>query len=125
MTKRHTAMQQILRRSKFIAIMMTVMLLALTDGRSAWAAGEDSSFISADTVVIGCTAGGGAAAFAAVLPLMTTAFGGVGVAITPAVVVAWTGIGCAVGVVSGAIAIGTAWGLETWNEMRGYPASAP
>lgn len=91
--------------------------LASADVRPAHAQSE-GSFISADTVVIGCTAGGGASAFAAVLPLMTTAFGGVGTAITPAVVAAWTGIGCAVGIVSGLIAIGTAWGMETWREGR-------
>ncbi len=103
---------------------LTLSLVMLIPPTARAAEGE-SSFISADTLIIGCTAGGGASAFAAVLPLMTTAFGGVGVAITPAVVGAWTAIGCAVGIVSGGIAVGTAWGMETWNEMRGYPASAP
>lgn len=107
-----------------LCVALTLSLVVLTPSAARAAEGE-SSFISADTLIIGCTAGGGASAFAAVLPLMTTAFGGVGVAITPGVVAAWTGIGCAVGIVSGGIAVGTAWAMETWNEMRGYPASAP
>jgi len=104
------------------AIILTGLLMFSASVTPALAQGEAAgdSFISADTVVIGCTAGGGASAFAAVLPLMTTAFGGVGTVITPAVVAAWTGIGCAVGVVSGLIAIGTAWGMETWRETVGY-----
>lgn len=99
------------------------MALSVGVRSPAFASEDGSSFISADTVVIGCTAGGGASAFAAVVPMMTTAFGGA--IVTPAIVAAWTGIGCAVGIVSGLIAIGTAWGFETWNEMQGHPATRP
>jgi hypothetical protein len=118
------AQHGVYRLRNLLCVALTLSLIMLTPPVARAAEGE-SSFISADTLIIGCTAGGGASAFAAVLPLMTTAFGGVGVAITPAVVAAWTAIGCAVGIVSGGIAVGTAWGMETWNEMQGHSASAP
>ena len=119
------AVQRASRYFKSLTIAALILGLCGFWSAPARASGGESSFISADTLIIGCTAGGGASAFAAVLPLMTTAFGGVGVAITPGVVAAWTGIGCAVGIVSGGIAVGTAWAMETWNEMQGRPASAP
>lgn len=105
-----------LRRTLITAGVLGLLLSGLASTPARAQHGGDDGFISADTVIIGCTAGGGASAFAAVLPLLTTAFGGAGVAVTPVVVGAWTGIGCAVGVVSGIIAIGTAWGMETWKE---------
>lgn len=111
-----------LRFSVLTVVIGLVFAMAASPARAQ--NGAESSFISADTVIIGCTAGGGASAFAAVLPLMTTAFGGAGVVVTPLVVGAWTGIGCAVGVVSGLIAIGTAWGMETLNQSAGADDAA-
>ncbi|NYZ11845.1 hypothetical protein HL658_04730 [Azospirillum sp. RWY-5-1] len=109
-------MRNSVRRFSVLTVVIGLLLAGATASPAHAQNGGESSFISADTVIIGCTAGGGASAFAAVLPLLTTAFGGAGVLVTPAVVGAWTGIGCAVGVVSGLIAIGTAWGMETWNQ---------
>lgn len=104
-----------LRRTSILGALLGLLLAGAVVSPAHAQHGGESGFISADTVIIGCTAGGGASAFAAVLPLLTTAFGGAGVVVTPVVVGAWTGIGCAVGVVSGLIAIGTAWGMEALN----------
>ncbi len=70
-------------------------------------------FISAGTIIIGCTAGAAAGGLAAGLPI--TAAIATGAAVVPA---AWafmtsiTILGCVVGAASSGVAIGTAWLLE-------------
>jgi len=102
-------MKRIIKSSLLSLALATVSLAPLS-------AQAESDFISPGTVLIGCTAGGGASAFAAVLPVFIAVTGGTGAIVTPGIVAAWTGIGCAVGVVSGLVAIGTAWATELRNE---------
>lgn len=80
------------------------------------AAGRNDGFISIDTVIIGCTAGAAAGALAIALPVLTVASSGVGLPASASAIIGTAGIGCAVGVVSGLAAIGTAWGL---NKLSG------
>jgi len=74
-------------------------------------------FISIDTVVIGCTAGAAAGALAIALPVITVASSGIGLPASASAIISTAGIGCAVGVVSGLAAIGTAWGLNLVNSF--------
>ena len=74
-------------------------------------------FISVDTVIIGCTAGAAAGALAIALPVLTVASGGIGLPASVSAIFSTAGIGCAVGVVSGLAAIGTAWGLNVINRL--------
>ena len=74
-------------------------------------------FISIDTVVIGCTAGAAAGALAIALPVITVASSGIGLPASASAIIITAGIGCAVGVVSGLAAIGTAWGLNLVNSF--------
>jgi hypothetical protein len=74
-------------------------------------------FISIDTVIIGCTAGAAAGALAIALPVLTVASGGIGLPASVSAILSTAGIGCAVGVVSGLAAIGTAWGLNVINRL--------
>ena len=78
---------------------------------------QGDSFISVDTVVIGCTAGAAAGALAIALPVLTVASSGIGLPASASAIVSTAGIGCAVGVVSGLAAIGTAWGLNILNSL--------
>ncbi len=73
---------------------------------------RNDGFISFDTVIIGCTAGAAAGALAIALPVLTVASSGIGLPASASAVISTAGIGCAVGVVSGLAAIGTAWGLN-------------
>ena len=73
-------------------------------------------FISVDTVIIGCTAGAAAGALAIALPVLTVASSGIGLLASASAILSTAGIGCAVGVVSGLAAIGTAWGLNQINQ---------
>ena len=78
---------------------------------------QSDNFISVDTVVIGCTAGAAAGALAIALPVLTVASSGIGLPASASAIVSTAGIGCAVGVVSGLAAIGTAWGLNLLNSL--------
>ncbi len=82
-------------------------------------ANRGDGFISIDTVVIGCTAGAAAGALAIALPVMTVASSGIGLPASASAIISTAGIGCAVGVVSGLAAIGTAWGLNLMNSGSG------
>ena len=79
--------------------------------------GRGDGFISVDTVVIGCTAGAAAGALAIALPVLTVASSGIGLPASASAIISTAGIGCAVGVVSGLAAIGTAWGLNLMNSF--------
>jgi hypothetical protein len=78
--------------------------------------GPSDGFISVDTVIIGCTAGAAAGALAIALPVLTVASSGIGLPASASAILSTAGIGCAVGVVSGLAAIGTAWGLNLINQ---------
>ncbi|MEI6558146.1 MAG: hypothetical protein WCO00_07035 [Rhodospirillaceae bacterium] len=80
-------------------------------------AGRNDGFISFDTVIIGCTAGAAAGALAIALPVLTVASSGIGLPASASAIISTAGIGCAVGVVSGLAAIGTAWGLNVMNSF--------
>ncbi len=82
-------------------------------------ANRGDGFISIDTVVIGCTAGAAAGALAIALPVMTVASSGIGLPASASAIISTAGIGCAVGVVSGLAAIGTAWGLNMMSSLGG------
>ncbi len=81
------------------------------------AIGQADGFISVDTVIIGCTAGAAAGALAIALPVLTVASSGIGLPASASAILSTAGIGCAVGVVSGLAAIGTAWGLNLMNQV--------
>ena len=83
----------------------------------ARSAPRNDGFISVDTVVIGCTAGAAAGALAIALPVLTVASSGIGLPASASAIISTAGIGCAVGVVSGLAAIGTAWGLNLMNSF--------
>lgn len=76
------------------------------------AAAPSDGFISLDTVIIGCTAGAAAGALAIALPVLTVASSGIGLPASASAILSTAGIGCAVGVVSGLAAIGTAWSIN-------------
>ena len=80
-------------------------------------AAHGDGFISVDTVVIGCTAGAAAGALAIALPVLTVASSGIGLPASASAIISTAGIGCAVGVVSGLAAIGTAWGLNMMSAL--------
>lgn len=73
---------------------------------------QRDGFISLDTVIIGCTAGAAAGALAIALPVLTVASSGIGLPASASAILSTAGIGCAVGVVSGLAAIGTAWSIN-------------
>lgn len=70
------------------------------------------SFISLDTVIVGCTAGATAGAMAIALPVVTMASTGVGLPASATALVGTAGIGCGVGAASSLAAMGTAWALN-------------
>jgi hypothetical protein len=110
--------------SSLVVIMAAVMLVGFAAGAKAADGGSDlgnrvsdagNSFISPDTVVVGCTAGAAAGALTVLLPALALAFAepAVGFVVAREAVTTISGIGCAVGVVSGLAAIGTAIGLTS------------
>lgn len=109
---------------------ITQVSMAMTEGSGSIvvlqepprAIAQSDGFISFDTVIIGCTAGAAAGALAIALPVLTVASSGVGLPASASAILGTAGIGCAVGVVSGLAAIGTAWGLNQINQA-GYPAT--
>ncbi len=104
-------------------VAMAPVVMTLTEGSSnilvlqqpPRPAGPSDGFISFDTVIIGCTAGAAAGALAIALPVLTVASSGIGLPASASAILSTAGIGCAVGVVSGLAAIGTAWGLNLIN----------
>ncbi len=74
---------------------------------------EGEEFISWDTLIVGCAAGGFSAGVAAVLPLLTSYAEGGPTTVTSGLLGAWAGLGCMVGVWAGIIAIGTAMLLDS------------
>ena len=99
------------------AVSLTEAANVLVLQEPARGAGRNDGFISIDTVVIGCTAGAAAGALAIALPVLTVASRGIGLPASASAIVSTAGIGCAVGVVSGLAAIGTAWGLNLMNSL--------
>ena len=70
-------------------------------------------FISADTVIIGCTAGAAAGIFAAGIPLVNALRTGVGIPEGFSLLGYLTWMGCTVGAASGVVAVITAWLLPS------------
>lgn len=73
---------------------------------------KEDYFISADTVVIGCTAGMAAGVLVGSVPVAGAMMSGIGVPESVSLLVNLTGMGCGVGAVSSAVAIFTAWMLN-------------
>jgi hypothetical protein len=73
---------------------------------------REDYFISADTVVIGCTAGMAAGVLVGSVPVAGAMMSGIGVPESVSLLVNLTGMGCGVGAVSSAVAIFTAWMLN-------------
>jgi hypothetical protein len=76
-------------------------------------AGREDYFVSADTVIIGCTAGAAAGILVGSVPVAGALMSGIGVPESVTLLVNLTGMGCGVGAVSSAVAIFTAWMLQT------------
>jgi hypothetical protein len=75
-------------------------------------AGREDYFVSADTVIIGCTAGAAAGILVGSVPVVGALMSGIGVPESVTLLVNLTGMGCGVGAVSSAVAIFTAWMLQ-------------
>lgn len=73
---------------------------------------REDYFVSADTVVIGCTAGMAAGVLVGSVPVAGAMMSGIGGPESIALLVNLTGMGCGVGAVSSAVAIFTAWMLN-------------
>ncbi|CAK0752580.1 membrane hypothetical protein [Azospirillaceae bacterium] len=69
-------------------------------------------FISADTVIIGCTSGAAAGALAGAIPVFGALISGTGLAMGTSMAIRLTGLGCSVGMITGAVAVLTAWLLD-------------
>ncbi len=76
----------------------------------------EEEFVSWDTLTVGCAAGGFASGVAMLLPLFTTYAAGGPTFVTWELMGGWIGLGCAVGIWAGALAIGTALLLEGGGE---------
>ncbi|CAK0749795.1 membrane hypothetical protein [uncultured Gammaproteobacteria bacterium] len=72
-------------------------------------------FVSADTVIIGCTAGAAAGVLAGSLPVFAALIAQTGLSVSVALLVNLTGLGCVVGAASGGVAILTAMGLDHYK----------
>jgi hypothetical protein len=97
-----------------ITLASTAGMLMVPDTRAVT---KGEAFISADTIVVGCTAGAAAGALAITLPVLTVASTGVGLPASAVAVAGTAAVGCAVGAVSGLAAIGTAWGLNLISQI--------
>jgi len=107
-----TRMFAVLLAAVFAAGIAIQPALAQTEP-AAPAAAEGEEFISYDTLIVGCASGGFSAAASAVLPQLTT-FPMGGPASAPwSLLGAWFGLGCAVGIWAGILAIATALLLES------------
>jgi hypothetical protein len=73
---------------------------------------KDDYFISADTVIIGCTSGMAAGILVGSVPVAGAVMSGIGLPESVNLLINMTGMGCGVGAVSGAVAILTAWMLQ-------------
>lgn len=76
-------------------------------------AAREDYFISPDTVIIGCTAGMAAGILVGSVPVTGALMSGIGVPESVNLLINLAGMGCGVGAVSSAVAIFTAWMLET------------
>jgi hypothetical protein len=83
-----------------------------TTAETAAEAGREDYFVSADTVIIGCTAGAAAGILVGSVPVVGALMSGIGVPESVTLLVNLTGMGCGVGAVSSAVAIFTAWMLQ-------------
>lgn len=76
-------------------------------------AARQDYFISPDTVIIGCTSGMAAGILVGSVPVAGAMMTGIGVPESITLLVNLTGMGCGVGAVSSAVAIFTAWMLDS------------
>jgi len=93
---------------------LAAILFGLMFG-SAYAApptAKEDYFISADTVIIGCTAGAAAGLLAGSLPVFAALVAGTGLPDSIRILINLTGLGFGVGAASGGVAILTAWMLD-------------
>lgn len=111
-----TRMFAVLLAAVFAAGIAIQPVLAQTEAAApaaAEAVPEGEEFISWDTLIVGCASGGFSASASAVLPQLTT-FPMGGPASAPwSLLGAWFGLGCAVGIWAGILAIGTALLLDS------------
>lgn len=70
-------------------------------------------FVSADTVIIGCTSGMAAGMLVGSVPVAGAVMSGIGIPESVSLLINLTGMGCGVGAVSSAVAIFTAWMLDS------------
>ncbi len=105
-----------MRSTGFILILLAALVGPAAAADIASEPGN--SFISPDTVVVGCTAGAAAGALTLLLPAIALAVTepAIGLVVTRQGVIHLAGIGCAVGVMSGLAAIGTAVGLKALRD---------
>lgn len=73
---------------------------------------KEDYFISADTVIIGCTSGMAAGILVGSVPVAGAIMSGIGLPESVSLLINMAGMGCGVGAVSGAVAILTAWMLQ-------------
>lgn len=73
---------------------------------------KEDYFISADTVIIGCTSGMSAGILVGSVPVAGAIMSGIGLPESISLLINMAGMGCGVGAVSGAVAILTAWMLQ-------------
>jgi len=73
---------------------------------------KEDYFISADTVIIGCTSGMAAGILVGSVPVAGAVMSGIGLPESVSLLINMAGMGCGVGAVSGAVAILTAWMLQ-------------
>ena len=95
-------------------IAATVLLFGLltAQAHAAPPTAKEDYFISADTVIIGCTAGAAAGLLAGSLPVFAALVVGTGLPDSIRILINLTGLGCGVGAASGGVAILTAWMLD-------------
>jgi|GEM_PF-3578871 len=106
--------------TRFLRVLCIAVFAIAVAGGSAWAQTQGAApakqveevFVSVDTVLVGCAAGGFSAAAAALLPLMTSYAAGGPTTYQGDLMLGWAGLGCAVGIWAGLIAIGTAIVLD-------------
>lgn len=94
------------------ALALTVPTLAMAQTQPAAPAGAAEEFVSWDTLIVGCSAGGFSAGAAAVMPLVTSYAAGGPTSVTTELLAGWFGLGCATGIWAAIIAIGTAMALD-------------
>lgn len=98
-----------------------LMVIAIVAGLGTSPARAADALVSFDTIVVGCVAGAAAGALTVVLPAFVTIGGSGGVIVTSAAVASIAAIGCAVGVISGMAAIGSAVVLDKIHASDAAP----